>query len=41
LRLDSYIKQASELERLSGRIKETQVYLSGKAKLKAKILAGK
>lgn len=38
-RFYSYIKQAEELERLSGRIKETEIYLSGKAKLKARILS--
>jgi ribosome biogenesis GTPase len=40
-RFDSYIKQSLELERLSGRIKESEMYLSGKAKLKAKISSEK
>jgi ribosome biogenesis GTPase len=40
-RFDSYIKQSEELERLSGRIKENQMYLSGREKLKAKILSQK
>lgn len=36
-RFDSYMKQSEELERLNGRIKESEMYLSGKAKLQAKI----
>lgn len=40
-RLNSYIKQAEELNRLNGRIIESQIHLSGKEKLKAKILSQK
>jgi ribosome biogenesis GTPase / thiamine phosphate phosphatase len=36
-RLESYLKQAEELQRLNSRIKETEAYLNGKAKLKSKI----
>ena len=36
-RFESYLKQFNELQRLNGRMKENEKYLSGKAKLHAKI----
>lgn len=40
-RFESYVKQAEELQRLEGRIKESKMYLSKKAKIVAKISSQK